>query len=45
MTIPAVSPVVELSTGAEGRDELDAAFVERQRMAEVQNGMVRVGER
>ena len=40
-----VSLVHRPSTSTEGWDELDAAFVERQRMAEVQNGVVRVGER
>ena len=33
------------STGAEGWDELDTTFIERQRMAEVGNGIVRAGER
>ena len=34
-----------LSVKVEGRDIFDAAFVETQRMAEVQNGVVRVAER
>ena len=40
-----VSLVLGPSNSTKGWDELDAAFVERQRMAEVQNGVVRVGER
>ena len=32
-------------TGAVKWDELDTAFIERQRMAEVHNGIVRAGER
>ena len=43
--ILAFLPVLGLSTGAEGWDELDATFVERQRVAEVQNGVIRAGER
>ena len=43
--ILAFLPVLGLSTGTEGWDELDATFVERQRVSEVQNGVVRTGER
>jgi hypothetical protein len=32
------------SAGAEGWNELDTAFVESQRMAEVNDGIVRAGE-
>ena len=36
--------VIRYLSGAEEWDELDAVFVESQRMAEVQNGVVRAGE-
>ena len=40
-----VPPAPGFSIEVEGRDKFDTVFVESQCMAEVQNGVVRVGER
>ena len=40
-----VSLVHRPSASTEGWDELDAAFIESQRVAEVRNGIVRTAER